>query len=688
MFQKLLSSLSPNSKKVLAALLNHNEPVSAQNIADLLDLSIYQVRYSVKKIQACLVFKNIEIQQKPNEGIWIIVDEQERKELLAAIQNSNDNFIALNSSDRLMLLLQIILTAPDKLKQQDIRNLMYTSSTSFYRDLEKARKWLASFSLNVLSKRNAPMGLEGPELKIRNAILEILLKNLGQNFLLQACILPFEDIEFCDYGKSVFIYQCQEYIERLNLPECEKSIRYLERKYQGNLFDQVHIELTLYLGVMASRIRQGKTVREETAAAVDVSEVYSQDALGILQDLLPDVEPAALSQECAYLAYLFSQCFQHGTFDTNSEGIQKRQKGENHELARVVVKEIAKYLHAGLYEDKELTDCIEWELVYCLRNKDIYGLKAAAPSNHCSVQSTTEQTLFKILKPILVKEGIVNTDEIIKAISNHTLAALERVRATSLQRRVLLVCGSGVATAFSLKSQLNTQLPEIDVTEMVSVFELAHNFGLTEDCDAIISTIPLGNITSIPKIHVNALLTEEDIVNIRSTLGLDAFATVSLQIDGQINFREIVNKHTIQAQVPALQPAEVIEKVGGLLLGVNAIWPSYIKAMKNLYSLYGPYMVIAPNTALLHAGPEMGSKKLAISLITLKEPIRFGHNVFDPVRIAMAFSSPVNSVHTNALSSVFNFFAVPENREQIINARSTEELLTILLQPTFDCHPV
>jgi len=74
----------------------------------------------------------------------------------------------------------------------------------------------------------------------------------------------------------------------------------------------------------------------------------------------------------------------------------------------------------------------------------------------------------------------------------------------------------------------------------------------------------------------------------------------------------------------------------------------------------------------------MGSKKLAISLITLDTPVQFGHALYDPVKIAMAFSSPVNSVHTNILSDVFNYFAITQNRVNILQATNPQDVLTLL----------
>lgn len=469
-------------------------------------------------------------------------------------------------------------------------------------------------------------------------------------------------------------------LKEMELPLCERQIRDLEKKYNRNLFDRTHIELTLYLGIMKNRIRTGMVIKNAPVNKDHERVGYASDARKILDDVHPDQAGLDLDAETQYLANLLSQCFIYGANDSGGQRLNINTKGSHSKLSRAVVHEIAKYLHAGLYEDKELTGCIEWELDH---NADQRGFAETAGSfpKISASRNSTEQILSKILTPILAAEQVHNIEEIIMAISNHTLAALERVRSSSFQRRVLLVCGAGIATAFSLRSQLNTLLPEIDVVEMVSVFELAHDTALIEGCDAIISTIPLGNITSVPQIKVNSLLTEEDIAHIRRTLELDSRYPLEAAppfVKRQSGFNEILDSHTIQTGIQARQPAEVIEAAGRLLLKVDAIWPSYINAMKNLYSLYGAYMVIAPNTALLHAGPEMGSKKLAISLITLEKPIAFGHKLYDPVKIALAFSSPVNSVHTDILSHVFSFFALPENRTLIANAGSAEQILSIL----------
>lgn len=681
MFQKLITCLSSNSKKVMMALISHDDPVSAQHLADSLGLSISQVRYSIKKIQACLIFNGIDIQLKPNEGIQINLSDAMRRELLDLIQNNNQDFTILNQEERVQLLLQIILASRMNLTQSEIRAITGISYTSFYRDIEKVKSWLDAYSLALSAGRNGPLSVHGDELKIREAIQAILLQNLGQDYIIQACVLPIEEIDFNDFDRSIFYFQAQEIIRELNLPRCEQSVRKLETLFHNTLFDQVHIELTLYLGIMAYRSRMGKRISNSPTKVPQVDMTHEENIANILKEFEFDLTDLCQNAEMVHLEYLISQCFLFGVNDAQEIGRQNDDEREFNDLAKAIVKEIAKYLHAGLYEDEELIRCINWELAYASRARQTRGRFEEHVEKEIPARNTTEQILKKILSPILSESGINHIDQVIGAISNHTLAALEKVRSSSCQRRVLLVCGAGVATAFSLRSQLNTLIPEIDVVEMVSVFDLVHDDALVDGCDAIISTIPLGNLTAIPQIHVNAMLTKVDVSHIRESLGIGTrfqdFST-SYQVNYQINLKEVVDIRTIRTHQAAESPEVVINQVGSLLLNVDAIWPSYIKAMQNLYKLYGPYMVIAPNTVLLHAGPEMGSKKLAISLITLDTPVQFGHALYDPVKIAMAFSSPVNSVHTNILSDVFNYFAITQNRVNILQATNPQDVLTLL----------
>ena len=101
-------------------------------------------------------------------------------------------------------------------------------------------------------------------------------------------------------------------------------------------------------------------------------------------------------------------------------------------------------------------------------------------------------------------------------------------------------------------------------------------------------------------------------------------------------------------------------------------------AMKDMIRLYGPYMVIAPNSALLHAGPEMGGKRLAMSLITLRKPVPFGHEAHDPVKLVLAFSSVDHTTHVRAVGEAMKLLGSQRTRKAIIKAACPEKVLEIV----------
>ena len=409
----------------------------------------------------------------------------------------------------------------------------------------------------------------------------------------------------------------------------------------------------------------------------DYVKEYSADAEKIITSLLPNLDIQSIPEEVISLAVLITKSFEQGTVTPKDNLMVSIERKKRSQAAHELVREIAKYFHAGLYEDSELIECIDWELGHDYQDQYLDDLPTVNPPEN----KIPENLINNIVTPVLEKEGISHNPGLIRRIYNHTFVALDRIKTTSIQRRVLLVCGSGAATAFSIKSQINSAIPEIDILGIASIFELVHDQSILDECDAIITTIPIGGITQKPQVIVKPLLDDSDIFRIKQVLGLAYNHKSGLSgkfLDSSQNPIELFSKNAILAHYNVENPNGVIEIVGKLLLDVDAVWPSYIKAMRNLYELYGPYMEIAPNTILLHAGPEMGAKRSAISLVTLYSPINFGHKSFDPVVIAMAYSSTSESNITFPLNKVFEFFGKQDNRTKVMGADSSNEILSIL----------
>ena len=74
-------------------------------------------------------------------------------------------------------------------------------------------------------------------------------------------------------------------------------------------------------------------------------------------------------------------------------------------------------------------------------------------------------------------------------------------------------------------------------------------------------------------------------------------------------------------------------------------------------SSVGPYIVIAPGIALAHSRPSPAVLRAGISLVTLLEPVAFGHRENDPVRLVIGLAAVDEEGHITALSTLAEFLS-------------------------------
>ncbi|WP_100010205.1 PTS sugar transporter subunit IIA [Lentibacillus sediminis] len=132
----------------------------------------------------------------------------------------------------------------------------------------------------------------------------------------------------------------------------------------------------------------------------------------------------------------------------------------------------------------------------------------------------------------------------------------------------------------------------------------------------------------------------------------------------------------LKAEVETAQ--EAIEAAGSMLLKEQLVESTYINAMVNAYHANGPYFVLAPHIAIPHARPEDGVKEASVSLVTLKEPIKFGHATNDPVRLVFGLGASSSEEHLTVLRSLTNLLNDSGNVEGLKNASCYEDIKTIL----------
>jgi mannitol/fructose-specific phosphotransferase system IIA component (Ntr-type) len=142
----------------------------------------------------------------------------------------------------------------------------------------------------------------------------------------------------------------------------------------------------------------------------------------------------------------------------------------------------------------------------------------------------------------------------------------------------------------------------------------------------------------------------------------------------------LLREGRLQVGVTAAHWREVAEKACWPLVRDGCVEKRYVAAVQRLIEEYGPFMVLLPNIAVLHAHPSDGVRELCLAVATLKTPVSFGHESNDPVKLAVVLGAVDAHSHIQALRELIGVLEDPPMRLRAIDAASASELLGILLR--------
>ncbi len=97
----------------------------------------------------------------------------------------------------------------------------------------------------------------------------------------------------------------------------------------------------------------------------------------------------------------------------------------------------------------------------------------------------------------------------------------------------------------------------------------------------------------------------------------------------------ILKNKTFALGVRAKDWKDAVKVSTDLLVKTGTVEERYYDAVIKITEEHGPYYVIAPGIAMPHARPESGALQTGFALVTLAEPVRFGHEENDPVDIIL-----------------------------------------------------
>ena len=123
---------------------------------------------------------------------------------------------------------------------------------------------------------------------------------------------------------------------------------------------------------------------------------------------------------------------------------------------------------------------------------------------------------------------------------------------------------------------------------------------------------------------------------------------------------------------------EAIRLSGELLERSGRVGPEYVSSMLAAVEKFGPYIVIAPGIALAHGKAEDGVFQTGLSLLVIREPIVFGHELNDPVSLVVGLAAKDHDAHIELMGELAEFLGDQSKVNSVLQVSDLSQLRDLL----------
>ncbi|MCU1481061.1 MAG: ascorbate transporter subunit [Subtercola sp.] len=116
---------------------------------------------------------------------------------------------------------------------------------------------------------------------------------------------------------------------------------------------------------------------------------------------------------------------------------------------------------------------------------------------------------------------------------------------------------------------------------------------------------------------------------------------------------------------------------GAALEASGAVTAEYGPRMVAMVEEFGAYIVIAPGLALAHARPGDDVLRAGMAVVTLDEPVVFGHPYNDPVSVVLGLAVLTADEHVTGIAELANVFNETAAIARLAAATSADEVRAV-----------
>jgi len=135
---------------------------------------------------------------------------------------------------------------------------------------------------------------------------------------------------------------------------------------------------------------------------------------------------------------------------------------------------------------------------------------------------------------------------------------------------------------------------------------------------------------------------------------------------------------SVAAQVEAADWRAATRVAGDLLVASGRTTSTYTDDILAMLEELGPYQVIAPGIALVHARPSEAVLTTGLSLAVLAHPVEFGNKANDPVSLVFGLAAQHHDSHIEVLAEIANKLSSETFVKSALTIHSEADFLRLL----------
>lgn len=701
--------------EILNYLIQKDDFVKTEELAEIYKLTDRAIRYNMDRIEEFLVkngFKYFERQY--NRGIRLVREkglEEFLKDFINMDHKASRYHYSFSKDERMKFIATKLLQSNQPVNISYFEEKLSISKNTVLKELDMLHEWLGRRGLTLVRKPKLGIVVEGKETSKRRAITELISETLAPEDILNYASKKITQTKINNLQFDILFSD-------IDLDFLDNILRAAENDLGRKFSDEAYGGLLTHLAIMIKRIQLNKEIY---LPDIDLENIKQDMEYKVAEWIISKTEekfsikiPEA---ETGYIALhlLGAKILKHD----NKSGENETIKDGLYAVAARMTEEIERRYQVdfGLARDNLIQGLVIHlrPTIYRIR----YNLKLVNPiydeirANYNEIFLNTKHAAYHLEN--YIKHAI--DDQEISYITLHFGAALENAKAVTRDRpKVVIVCGTGIGTAKMVASKIANEF-NVDIVDTVSCREIG---TITNDYSYIISTVDIPDFDPKKFIRINPLLLERDFIKLGQYLKFKYDKTENhynrlklvnklidiaekyvkipdrkflqyeflyelkkaddLDIEGRYTYmlRDLITWNTIKLNAEGSDWKEAIRLGTQMLIDNGSVEDRYYDAIINNFKEFGPYMVVAPGIVLSHARPENGVKKLSMSLLTLKNPVEFGSESNDPVKLVITLAALDNENHLKALSQLMELFMNSEDMALIFKASNKEDVIEII----------